>query len=98
MPLEVNPRSQSQYTVLSSAAAVTVKSGAGFLQSIILNNAGTAWEIDVYDGAGTTATRIAAIRNASVPTVLRYDLPFTQGLYIDGVKGTTAGDLIVNYN
>lgn len=88
---------QYSYTNIASATAIAVKTGAGFFNKIVINNAGTAWEVDVYDGTGTTGARIGTLRNASVPQYILYEIPITTGIYIDAVKGTTSGDLIVVY-
>lgn len=83
------------YNHISTSVAAAIKSGPGILQSLALNNVGTSWQIDVYDGTGTTGARIASIRSG-VYGVMRYDLTFNQGLFIDAVEGT-AGSLTVIY-
>ena len=86
------------YTNMNSLTTTNIKASAGVLHGITLNNPGTSWEVDIYDGNTTTAgTRIGTfrspIRNISVP----YDMEFLTGLTIDAEKGTTAGDLTVSY-
>ncbi len=79
------------------ASATTVKTGSGFLHALSILNAGTAWEIDVYDGTSSSGTRIGRIRSATVPTTLILNRTFATGLFIDPVKGTTTGNLHVSY-
>ncbi len=84
------------YSVISTAVGTLVKTGAGFLKSLTVNNAGTAWEIDVYDGTASSGATMGKIRGAGV-TTLNYNSSFATGLFVDSVKGTTAGDVTVSY-
>lgn len=88
---------RANYQNISTGVGTAVKSTAGFLHGISINNAGTAWEIDVYDGTASSGTLIAKIRGTTLPTSLQFDVAFAVGLFIDSVKGTTVGDLTVEY-
>lgn len=85
------------YFILASAATTYVKQGPGLLHMVVLNNPGSSWEVDIYDGSDTSGTRIAAIRGATVPDDFEYNLSFLTGLYVDATKGTTAGQLAGMY-
>lgn len=85
------------YANISTAVGTAVKSAAGFLHGITINNAGTAWEVDVYDGTSSSGTKIASIRSATVPTELLFNVVMGTGIFVDTVKGTAVGDLTVRY-
>ena len=81
-----------------NTGTATIKSSAGLLHGIVINQNGTSWEIEVYDGATTTAgTRIASIRSSSISDSFIYDVEFLTGLIIETVAGSTAGNLTVSY-
>lgn len=82
---------------ISTGVGTSVNSGSCFLHTIVINNPGTAWEIDVYDGTASSGTSRGKIRSAAAPTTLTYDVSLATGLFIDTVKGTTVGDLTVSY-
>jgi hypothetical protein len=84
-------------TNISTGVGTTVKTGSGLVHSITINNPGTAWEVDVYDGTASSGTSIGKIRSAAAPSTLRLDGSFATGLFIDTVKGTAVGDLTVTY-
>lgn len=85
------------YVVLNGLSATVVKSGVGMLHSITFNNPGSSWEVDMYDNTSTAATSLGTIRSTVAPTTLVYDVSFSVGLTIDGVKGTTGGDITIAY-
>jgi hypothetical protein len=82
---------------INTAVGTTVKTGSGFLHGITINNPGSSWEIDIYDGTSSSGTKMATVRSAAVPTRLNYNFTFATGLFIDTVKGTTVGDITVSY-
>lgn len=84
------------FNTINTAIGLLAKTGPGFLDSIIINNAGTAWEVDVYDGTSSSGTRMAAIRSGSFGDS-QYGIPFANGLFIDAAKNTVVGELIVKY-
>lgn len=92
-------KTEQRFTLseISTAIGTLVKTGSGFIHLIQINNAGSAWEIDVYDGTSTSGTSIGKIRGTTLPTNIRFDGSFATGLYIDTVKGTTVGNLTVSY-
>lgn len=105
-------KSNLTYTNVSGGATTTqVTTGIGTLESIIIDNAGGSWEIDIYDGVSSSATGtsanpsvninpnpIAKIRGATVPTTIPIHVSIVNGIFVDGVKGTTPGTIIItNY-
>ena len=75
--------SQPKYAYLTTAASTQLKTGAGTLHRITLNNAvGTL--ITVYDGVGVTANIIAIIDTPATANALtlEYGIDFLTGLYI----------------
>ena len=83
---------------INTAAGTLVVSGSGRLGSVIVNNFGTAWEIELYDGTSSASTNvIGVIKGGTVPTKIDYNIPFKRGLFVNTEKGTTAGDLTLTY-
>jgi hypothetical protein len=84
----------SYYHHVGTAGAVigTVKSGAGFLHSVIINSVGTS-ALTVYDSVGTSAT-VIGIPSGTVEGGKTYDVSFSTGLT---VGGTSATDVTVSY-
>lgn len=72
-----------QFRSIAGAQTVTMKTGPGTLQKIVINaNAGSS--ITVYDNTAGSGTQIAAIVPNQICT-LDYDAPFTTGLTIVSV-------------
>lgn len=92
-------KTENRFTLqeINTGVGTLVKTGAGFLHRININNAGSSWEIDVYDGTSSSGTSIAKIRGATTIVSPEYNGTFSTGLFIDTVKGTTVGDLTVSY-
>ncbi len=97
MGLKTTNQTDYDYLEISSAIGTLVKTGAGELNALVFNNAGSSWEVDLYDGTSSAATSIGKVRGLTLPGVLKYNLRFRTGLFIDTVKGSTAGDLSVIY-
>lgn len=70
-----------QYFYIAGAATTQVKSGSGFLHSIVINNPAAGATITVIDGTSGSSASIALIAS-TVCTTLVYDLKFTTGLRI----------------
>lgn len=87
------PTPEYDYLDIETGIGTLLKTGAGELNGIVLANAGTAWEVDIYDGTSSLGTSIAKIRGATLPNSLKFFLRFRTGLFIDTVKGTTVGGL-----
>lgn len=96
MGTKVTQQTDYDYLDISTGVGTLVKTGAGELNSLIINNAGSSWEVDLYDGTSSSATSIGKIRGLGVGDI-PYNLRFRTGLFIDTVKGTTVGDLTVIY-
>lgn len=84
------------YAHITTNTTTTVKSGAGTLQNIVINNPGSAWVATVYDNTAGSGTVIAVISAAAGQT-LPYNLRFSAGLTIV-TTGTTPGDMTVIYD
>lgn len=109
MALEIQPaKSILTYSNVTGGAATTqVTSNPGTLASLVIDSAGTAWELDIYDGFSSALTLteankssfnpipIVKIRGLTLPTTIPISVPITQGIFIDGTKGTTAGTVTV---
>jgi hypothetical protein len=81
--------------ITTNATTVVKNGGPGSLVRIVVNNAGTAWVITVYDNTAGSGTKIATI-TATVVGDLDYGIEFATGLTIV-TSGTTPGDLTVVY-
>jgi hypothetical protein len=97
-PVQVSPSASSSggysYNNISSDTTTVVKSGAGFLHSIVINTLAATGTATVYDNTAGSGTKIATIATAAMGTLL-YDIAFGTGLTI--VTATAAPDLTVCY-
>lgn len=85
----------SYHHLATNSASDVVKSGAGRLHSITVNDPGSAWSITVYDNTSASGTVIAVLAPSS-PMPFTYDVAFGTGLTLK-TAGTTPGDLTVAY-
>lgn len=90
-----------QYTNLANKATNLIKTGAGYVQGILVVAAGSSWTIQVFDGndAGTPAGPILGATAMTVPTAgtfLDLDCHFSKGLIVV-TGGTTAGEIVVTW-
>lgn len=83
-------------TIAPPSSTVAGKTTKATFHGIIINNPGTTWEIDIYDGTSSSAASIAKIRSPVVGPYI-YDIALNSGLFIDTVKGGAVGDLTVIY-
>ncbi len=67
------------YLNMAAGATTTVKSGAGVLFAVIVNNPGTTITLTLYDNTAGSGTKIATIALAAGQT-LPYGLNFGTGL------------------
>ena len=77
----------------TAQAGVQVKTGAGTLKKVVINNPGSAMTISLYDG--TSATNPIANIAAAFGT-LDFNVSFATGLYVV-IGGTTIGDVTISY-
>jgi len=100
IPAGTNPigyLSAFSYAHISTATTTTVKSGAGAVHTITVNNLGTvASTTTVYDNTAGSGTVIAAINTLAGQTSYVYDVAFATGLTIV-TTGTVAPDLTISY-
>ena len=90
-----------QYQEITAAGTVTIKTGAGYLQGITVNNPGTGpGTLQVFDNITNSAPAIAGATAFNLPTAgsfLDYDCHFTKGLTVV-VGGTfTNGTITVEF-
>ena len=87
-----------QYKELATNSTTTIKTGPGFLQGIVVNNAGTSWTLQIFDSVSGSGTAIgggtAAFTVPVAGTNLNYDCGFSNGLTIV-TAGTTPGSVTV---
>lgn len=84
------------YNHVSANGTFTVKSGAGVLHSITVNNTGTSDTATIYDNTAGSGTVIALINTALTHGTLLFDCAFTTGITVV-MTGTGPGDLTLNY-
>ena len=86
-----------QYIEIASSATFYLKGSPGYLQGITVNNPGTSWTLQIFDGK-VSDTAIAGATAFAIPaagTYLDYDCNFSKGLTI--VTSGTAGSITVEY-
>lgn len=81
------------YSNITSATTTVVKSGAGFLHSIIINTT-AAGTVTIYDNTAASGNKIATLKASIAENCYIYDVAFTTGLTI--VTGA-ASDVTVAY-
>jgi len=85
------------YAHISAATTTTVKSGAGVVHTITINNLGTVASVTtVYDNTAGSGTVIGIINTLAQQTSYIYDVAFATGLTIV-TTGTVAPDITVSY-
>lgn len=88
-----------QYLELANKATTVVKTGAGILSAVVVNNAGSSWTLQIFDGISSSGAAIAGATAFTCPaagSVLSYNTYFSSGLTII-TAGTTAGSITVIY-
>lgn len=81
------------YTHILSNTTTNIKTQAGILNTITINNPGSAWTVTVNDGANVIAVITAAASQSS----LIFECAFNTNLSIV-TAGTTAGDITVTWS
>jgi hypothetical protein len=81
------------YATISTATTTTIKSGAGFLHSIVVTG-GTAGTVIVYDNTAGSGTKIADFDSTNAIAAYSFNVSFTTGLTI--VTGA-ATKITINY-
>jgi hypothetical protein len=83
------------YTNIATATTTIVKSAAGVLHSIVINQVGTVSSTTtVYDNTAGSGTKIATIDSLSRIGTILYDVAFATGLTVV-TTGTAAPDVTV---
>lgn len=87
----------NSFVNITTAATTVVKSGAGTLHTLTVNNLGTVASLTVvYDNTAGSGTKIASINTLAGQESYFYDVAFTTGLTIV-TTGTVAPDVTVSY-
>lgn len=86
MPVSFN------YTSIPAATSSLVKSGGGFLHTVVVSNASaTTGTMSLYDNASATGTTpLIATVAASIPGVYTFDIKFANGLAIANTSSPSA--------
>lgn len=96
IPVYIAATSFANLTAIT--AGTQLKTGAGVLHSVIVNDDGTgSATIVLYDGTSTAGTKIATLGTATSQFTAFYGVAFNTGLFVV-VTGTTPGDLTVTYS
>lgn len=66
---------------ISTSATTTVKSGAGYLHSIVVNKAANG-AVTIYDNTAGSGTLIATLKASIVEGTYIFDCKFSNGLYV----------------
>lgn len=97
---ELAVRSRNKYLNIVGNTTTTVKSGAGVLSCIIVNNGANGTTLTIYDNTTATGTKIGTVAvlgiNTNVMSNLTYDCEFATGLTIV-TAGSAANDITVMY-
>lgn len=80
------------YTHINTNTTTSIKTSAGILNSICINNPGSAWVVTVNDGANP----IAIITPSTGQDSMVYECSFINGLSVV-TTGTTPGSITVNW-
>ncbi|HEY1035022.1 MAG TPA: hypothetical protein VGE09_08575 [Pseudoxanthomonas sp.] len=68
------------YVNMTAGATTVIKSGAGVLFAVIVNNPGTTQTLTLYDNTAASGTKIATITLSASASNLQYGLNFGTGL------------------
>lgn len=99
--VDVNITSSS-FSNLTGNATTTVKSGAGVLRTITINNNAAGGTATVYDNTAGSGTKIATIASGTLtnlagPTFLQFNAAFATGLTVV-TAGAAGNDYTITYN
>lgn len=87
------------YREINSNATTQLRTGVGFLDRVTVNNAGSAWTLQIFDNTTCAAPAIAGATAFTVPAAgsnLLYNVTFNSGLCLL-TAGTTAGSITVSF-
>lgn len=94
--MKTEQRFSYQNIVLAAPTTTTVKSGVGFLHSIVFNKPASTGTVTIYDNTAGSGTLIGTITSGdALPRTLVYNCSFTTGLTL--VTATAAQDITVIY-
>jgi len=81
---------------IKTSTTTVIKSGAGQLHCLTINNIGTTWVITIFDNIVASGTTIATTTALTILGAYCFDIAFTTGLTIV-TSGVTAGDITISY-
>jgi hypothetical protein len=88
------------YTPITTNASTQIKTGTGYLQSLVVSSPGSAWTVQIFDNTSCIAPAIfgksAAIAIPAAGTVIPFNLTFNTGLCVI-TAGTTPGELLITW-
>lgn len=77
------------YRQIAGVATITVKSGAGYLNSVVINAASASTGVTIYDNTAASGTIIAIASGPAAGSVLLYQVAFTTGITIVTANANT---------
>ena len=87
----------SQFSHIAAKATTLVKTGDGYLHSVVINTKGaTGNNANIFDGIDNSGTLIAVLDLTQGPATIFYNLAFAVGLTVVTDNGTQA-DITVIY-
>jgi len=87
------------YREINSNTSTQLRTGEGILDRVVVNNAGSAWTLQIFDSLACNSTAIAGATAFTIPvagSVLSYNVQFNTGLCLL-TAGTTPGSLTVSF-
>jgi len=84
------------FSEFTTNTTTTLKTGGGYLHTIVPGKGGSAWVIDCWNNTAASGAKILSMTIPAVVTSVAYDVAFTIGLTCT-TSGTTPGDLTVSY-
>ncbi|MDE2105751.1 MAG: hypothetical protein KGL39_51480, partial [Patescibacteria group bacterium] len=91
----VEPKGASAKNYSANNAGDQVKTGAGVLQGLTINTAGTTSSVTLYDGLSTAGVKLATISSVA-QGALTFNIAFTTGLFAV-LAGGAAADVTLSY-
>lgn len=82
-----DPRERFNYTNIDDTSTNSIKTGQGFLHSVVINTQLADGVVEIYDNTAASGTVIATITSPSTlladgPKTAIYDVKFTTGLTV----------------
>lgn len=85
-----------QYNNITTNTNTQVKTGSGYLHTLVINTVGTGETLTLFDNTSCAGTKIATITAVAGVGVYPFDSQFTFGLCVT-TAGTTPGDYTITF-